>query len=845
MRAARLRVLILALPPLLLAACQDDAAKLQEHVARGEGYVKEGRFAEAQIEFKSALQIDPNHADAHYKLAHAYLRGRKLREGFWELRETVRLDEKNHAAKLEFAQLAILAGEHEEALKQAELVVAADPSNVGAHLMKGQALEQLKRPDEALAAVQKGLEVGPDDPGAMRAVAHALATRGRLEEAEKLWLQIVEREPGFASQTAYSGFLRRYFKRDRLDDAEAAMRKALELADEKEKSPAYAQLANLFFNSNREQQAVEILQQGIESVSDPVELIYILARLQRMRGNVAEADALVERATRERPDDPQVFLVLASYRTRNGDRASGLEAAEKAVNLDPTRTESLLRKAEILVEMGYRKERDGGVEEGTQIVADVLGREPSNPDALFVDAKIKVTRNQVLEAINSIRAALDSRPDWAEARYVLGAALAARKEYSAARSELGRALDLDPSLAEANQVLAQVHHRLGEYEYAVDVGRRFLRARPEDLKIRMLVAQNLVNLGKLDEALKELEALPPDQRTGEYEFAVGRIYLGKNQSERARTHFLQADAAMPNTPEVLENLIELDRREQRAAEAAKDAARVTRANERIAESMERVRVGVAAKPEDAKMKQVEGVAAVMQNRLEDAEAAFRKAIELDPSEPSAYERLGRFFAAIGKPQKTIEIYEKALEVFPDNPKFHHYLGMLYEIGGDSDRAISRYEDAIRLDPDLAEAKNNLAYIYADRGQNLDRALDLAQDAKTLLPDNPSVSDTLGWVLYKRGVPAAAISYLKDAEAATKPGDASLGAVRHHLALAYEANGDTEEAIAANERSLAALEEMKRQIETQLQKRGGGEPPPDPAWVSEARTLRDKLAAQRG
>jgi tetratricopeptide (TPR) repeat protein len=840
MRAARLRVLILALPALWLAACQDDAAKLQEHLARGEGYVKEGRFAEAQIEFKSALQIDPNHADAHYKLAHAYLRGRKLREGFWELRETVRLDEKNHAAKLEFAQLAILAGEHEEALKQAELVIAADPSNVGAHLMKGQALEQLKRPDEVLAAFQKGLEVAPEDPGAMRAVAHALAARGSVEEAEKLWLQIVEREPGFASQTAYAGFLRRYFKRDRLGEAEAALRKALELAEEKEKSPAYAQLANFFFNSGREQQAVEILQQGIESVSDPVELIYILARLQRIRGNVAEADALVERATRERPDDPQVFLVLASYRTRNGDRAGGLEAAEKAVNLDPSRNESLLRKAEILVEMGYRKERDGGVEEGTQIVADVLAREPSNPDALFVDAKIKVTRNQIVDAINSIRAALDGRPDWAEARYVLGAALAARKEYSAARSELGRALDLDPSLAEANQVLAQVHHRLGEYEYAVDVGRRFLRARPEDLKIRMLVAQSLVNLGKLDDALKELEAVPADQRTGEYEFAVGRIYLGKNQSERARTHFLQADAAIPNAPEVLENLVELDRREQRAAEAAKDAARLARANERMAESFERVRAAVAAKPEDAKMKQVEGIAAVMQERLDDAEAAFLKAIELDPSEPTAYERLGRFYAATRKTEKTIEIYEKALEVFPDDPKFHHYLGMLYEIGGDSDRAISRYEDAIRLNPDLAEAKNNLAFIYADRGQNLDRALDLAQDAKTLLPDNPSVSDTLGWVLYKRGVPAAAISYLKDAEATTKKGDSSLGAVRHHLALAYQANGDTQDAVAANQRSFAAWEDTK----TEILKRGG-EPPPDPAWLAEARSLREKLATQGG
>ena len=102
-------VLLLATPLLWNAGCQDDATKLQEHLARGEGYVKEERFAEAQIEFKSALQIDPNHADAHYKLAHAYLQGRKVRQGFWELRETARLAPDNHAAKLEFAQLAMAA----------------------------------------------------------------------------------------------------------------------------------------------------------------------------------------------------------------------------------------------------------------------------------------------------------------------------------------------------------------------------------------------------------------------------------------------------------------------------------------------------------------------------------------------------------------------------------------------------------------------------------------------------------------------------------------------------------------------------------------------------------------
>jgi tetratricopeptide (TPR) repeat protein len=833
-------VLLLTLPLLLHAACQDDAAKIQEHVARGEEHAKEGRLAEAQIEFRSALQIDPNNGAAHYKLAHAYLRARKVKEGFWELRETIRLDAANHPAKLEFAQLAVLAGEHEEALKQAALVLEAEPSNVGAHLMQGQALDALKRGDEALAAYRKGLEVAPQDPSALRALAHALGARGELDEAETFWKKIVETENNFGAWTAYAGFLRRYHRRDRLAETEAALKKALELATEKEKTAAYAQLANLYFTTRREDESVALLREGVEAIPEPVELIYALARLERIRGNVAEADALVERATRERPQDPKVFLVLASYRVRNGDRAGGFEAAEKAVALDPSSSEAQLRKAEILVEMGYRDEREGGVEEGSRIVADVLEREPSNPDALFVDAKIDVTRNQLVEAITSVRAALDSRPDWAEARYVLGAALAARKEYTSARSELGRALDLDPSLAEANQVLAQVHHRLGENEYAIEVGRRYLRQRPDDLKIRLLVAQSLVNLTRLDEALAELDAVPSEKRTPEVDYALGRVYAGKGDRERARQHLAAADQAMPHNPDVLESMLELDRRQQQIAKRENAAPeRIATLDQRMAETLARVHAAVQAKPDDARVRQLEGIAAVMEERRDAAEASFRKAIELDPTERSAYERLGRFYAATGRSEKTIEIYEKALELRPDDPGFNHYLGMLYELRGDSTRAVARYEEAVRLDPNLAEAKNNLAYIYADQGKNLDRALDLAQDAKTLLPNNPSVSDTLGWVLYKRGVPAAAISYLKEAEAATREGDVSLGVVRHHLALAYEANGDTAEAIAALDRSLAAVEANAEAIRKQ-----GGEPGPEPAWVSEARTLREKLAGQQ-
>ena len=139
--------------------------------------------------------------------------------------------------------------------------------------------------------------------------------------------------------------------------------------------------------------------------------------------------------------------------------------------------------------------------------------------------------------------------------------------------------------------------------------------------------------------------------------------------------------------------------------------------------------------------------------------------------------------------------------------------------------MPHYEEAIRLDPNLAIAKNNLAYLMADEGKNLDRALDLAQEAKAQLPENANVADTLGWVLFKKGIPEAAIGYLQEAEASFKPGDADLGVVRVHLAMAYEANKQPDKAREALARALAALEKQHKAARER-----GVANPADPPWA---------------
>jgi len=135
------------------------------------------------------------------------------------------------------------------------------------------------------------------------------------------------------------------------------------------------------------------------------------------------------------------------------------------------------------------------------------------------------------------------------------------------------------------------------------------------------------------------------------------------------------------------------------------------------------------------------------------------------------------------------------------------LGMILDLQKHTGEAEARYQQALKVDPKAAIAANNLAWIYAESGENLDEALELAQTAKAQLPDTPQIDDTLGWVYYKKGLNALAVTFLVDAARRGPNAD-----TQYRLGLAYLKNGDKKNARVSFEQALKLNPQFEKAVD---------------------------------
>ncbi|AFL75169.1 tetratricopeptide repeat protein [Thiocystis violascens] len=172
--------------------------------------------------------------------------------------------------------------------------------------------------------------------------------------------------------------------------------------------------------------------------------------------------------------------------------------------------------------------------------------------------------------------------------------------------------------------------------------------------------------------------------------------------------------------------------------------------------------------------------ALSQLALGDRQGAIkhlRHALIAAPKFFAAHTLLAGLSLETGDNAQAIEHFEAARRLHLDASVLVT-LGMLHERQQNTDEAVRIYRQLIADFPDSFIGYNQLAWLYARRGENLGKALDLATRANEIQPGNSGVQDTLGWIFFQRGEYPQALEYARNANQIAK---GSRPEILYHLA----------------------------------------------------------------
>jgi tetratricopeptide (TPR) repeat protein len=187
--------------------------------------------------------------------------------------------------------------------------------------------------------------------------------------------------------------------------------------------------------------------------------------------------------------------------------------------------------------------------------------------------------------------------------------------------------------------------------------------------------------------------------------------------------------------------------------------------------------------------------------------------------------VGQFYSLRGDFERAVGYLERANELVDDDTgsgvkaELYFWTGQAYERTKRFEQAAAAFERVLEIQPRHATTLNYLGYMWADLGQNLDRALELIETAIEQQPENGAFLDSLGWVYYRLGRFEEAEKTLLDAVTRV-PDDSTilehLGDVRLALGLEQEARQAYEQALAINdEENAQAVREKLDKLNAEL------------------------------
>lgn len=675
------------------SGCSSENDKKLSHIERGKAYFEKEEYKAAIIEYKNAIQIDPEDIESYRLLAAAATKSGDLQEAFKTLSHIERVNPEDSDVTIQLATMYFLGKNTEEATVRVDRILEKEPQNIKALYLK----------------------------------SGILGRNQNLQGAADTYRQIMLLDK--AQDRAHIGLSQILLRQEKYDEAEALLKSSIDTFPDNEtlKMALFA----LYRGQRKFDEAETILNQAIAGNPDSAKLEIGMAQLMLMRNQPEKTVEAFNRALQKAPDKAQPYVEFASYYEAIGKPEEAKRIYNTGMEKNPESVELMIKAAELHIRLKQLDMAD-------QYLAKAKNVRPDFLPVLYVEGQIHLSRNNLENALQIFDRIVSEEPRSARGHYFKGLVHFMKQEQNIALTSLTQAVELNPQHLKANLLLARLYWTKGEIDKAREHCENIIKIKPGERQALMLLGQIYTVDKDYDKARKIFSWITEkDPGNPEGYFRLGQIDFLEKKTDAALANYNKALDINPKLMDVFTHLIIYH-----ASQKQYDLAL-----ERCDQQLKLVSDQPGLQ---GYLHQIKGDIYKAIDDLPRAETAYRKAVELNPKLVKSYRNLASIFIANGKTDEAVAQYQSVLKSNPKQPGIHVALGSLYEQQKEFALAEQHYREALNVDSQFAPAANNLAFIILlKKDGDINEALRLAQLAKSVEPENPAVMDTLGWVYYKK------------------------------------------------------------------------------------------------
>jgi tetratricopeptide (TPR) repeat protein len=733
----------------LLAACGCSATK-QFSVAKGNKLYAAGKYEEAILNYRAAIQKDPVYGEAYYRLGLAAVKLNQAAPAYQSLLRAVQLLPGNFDAKKNLADVCLslyLADpSHSQVLynqidKLSGEFLARSRNSYEGLMLRGYLASTDRKPKVAIQYFRRALRVNSSNPGVVTELANLLMQDGEVQEGEQLATNLIVQK-----KIAYG--------------------------------PVYDLMYNFYLNTNRPQEAESVLQAKVNNNPKNADYVLELAgyynRAKNSEGkNTEEMTGALRRLLDHPAEFPQARLWVGDFYAKLRDYDNAISYYQQGANSSrDAKTKVVYQIRNVLALLAERKQNEALV-----LAERFLRENPKDPRILRVHADLLLARGRREDAdviAREFQTLASENPADASFSMPLGRAYRLKGDLEAARKQFLAAIQQGRDVTSARYELADIgliQHRPQE---AVQQASQILNAQPNDRKARLLYATGLIASGDGQTARAILARLIKDfPQDPEPQVQLGLLAL--------------ADRDFPQAIQILGN--------RRANGDARTFAALANAYlhaKQLDQAHAILNEGLGKWPDSSMLLEQLADAEALSGHYDLALAQYQKLLSSDPKSIALRRRLAEVCDLKGDHNRALAYYRDAYRLAPDDLAAGVDLADSLARAGRNQEARALYQNVAKAHPENAPALNNAAFFLADTGGDLDEALRLAKNALAKIPGQPSFSDTVGYIYLKKGMLDSAIQSFSTL-AHKYPASASF---RYHLGLALFQKG--EKAVARKE-----------------------------------------------